>query len=91
MSKEKKCPHYKKPCLEHGCTHYQKLRGHNPQTGEPIDEYQCAELWTNILLIENAQMGRQTGAAVESFRNEMVKGNNTLANVLQIGIQHGKK
>jgi hypothetical protein len=28
-----------------------------------------------ILLIENSQMSRQTGAAVESFRNEMVKGN----------------
>jgi hypothetical protein len=28
-----------------------------------------------ILLIENAQMSRQTGAAVESFRNEMVKAN----------------
>lgn len=28
-----------------------------------------------MLLIENSQMQRQTGAAVESFRNEMVKSN----------------
>ena len=26
-----------------------------------------------VLLIENAQQSRQTGAAVESFRNEVVK------------------
>jgi hypothetical protein len=28
-----------------------------------------------ILAIENSQQQRQTGAAVESFRNEMVKNN----------------
>jgi hypothetical protein len=28
-----------------------------------------------MLLIENSQQQRQTGAAVESFRNEMVKAN----------------
>jgi len=28
-----------------------------------------------LLLIENSQMQRQTGAAVESFRNEMVRAN----------------
>lgn len=31
--------------------------------------------WLPILLIENAQQNRQTGAAVESFRNEMVETN----------------
>jgi hypothetical protein len=28
-----------------------------------------------VMMIENSQMQRQTGAAVESFRNEMVKAN----------------
>ena len=31
--------------------------------------------WLPVLLIENAQQSRQTGAAVESFRNEMVEAN----------------
>ena len=35
-----------------------------------------------MLAIEGAQMGRQTGAAVESFRNEMVKNNETNRNIL---------
>jgi hypothetical protein len=31
-----------------------------------------------ILMIENSQQQRSTGAAVESFRNEMVKANSML-------------
>ncbi len=31
--------------------------------------------WLPILMIENAQQSRSTGAAVESFRNEMVTQN----------------
>jgi hypothetical protein len=35
-----------------------------------------------MLLIENSGQQRQTGAAVESFRNEMVKSNETSQKVL---------
>jgi len=38
--------------------------------------------WMPILLIENSQQQRQTGAAVESFRNEMVQSNIETAKVL---------
>ena len=30
----------------------------------------CAVTWLPMLMIENSQQQRQTGAAVESFRNE---------------------
>jgi len=52
-----------------------KLQGTNPNTGEPTEEWGCAMAWMPLLLIENAQQSRSTGAAVESFRNEMVKAN----------------
>jgi hypothetical protein len=39
--------------------------------------------WMPMLLIENAQQSRQTGAAVESFRNEMVKQNATSHDLLE--------
>ena len=51
------------------------MRGHNPNTGKEVDEWSCAMTWLPILLIENSQQQRSTGAAVESFRNEMVKAN----------------
>ena len=41
-----------------------------------------AMAWMPVLLIENAQMSRQTGAAVESFRNEMVKANEASQQIL---------
>ena len=59
-----------------------KIAGQNPQTGDTIDEHGCAIGWMPILLIENSRQQRNTGAAVESFRNEMVKNNEVGQRVL---------
>ena len=59
----------------HRCVWLVQLRGKNPQTGEEMDEKGCAMAWMPILLIETAGATRGTSAAVESFRNEMVKAN----------------
>ena len=59
-----------------------KIAGQDPQTGESIDEHGCAVGWMPILLIENSRQQRNTGAAVESFRNEMVKNNEVGQRVL---------
>lgn len=63
------------PCKQLECAWFLKISGKNPNTGEDMDDWGCSMSWLPILLIENAQMSRQTGAAVESFRNEMVKAN----------------
>jgi hypothetical protein len=63
------------PCKQLECAWFLKISGTNPNTGEALDEWGCSIAWMPILLIENSQMTRQTGAAIESFRNEMVKGN----------------
>ena len=67
------CPLLREPCKELQCAWFTQLRGVNPNTGAPIDEWGCAVSWLPVLLIENAQQGRSTAAAVESFRNEMAK------------------
>jgi len=54
----------------------------NPNTGEPVDEWQCAINFVPFLMIENSQQQRQTGAAVESFRNESIRQTNTLTELL---------
>lgn len=71
-----------KPCRQLECGWFIKLRGHNPNTGEEIDDWGCAIALLPILMIENSQLQRQTGAAVESFRNEMVKANQVSQQVL---------
>jgi hypothetical protein len=70
------CPlHNFEPCKQLDCAWFLKIRGTNPNTGEDVDDWGCAIAWMPVLLIENSQQQRQTGAAVESFRNEMVKSN----------------
>lgn len=74
-------------CKQLECAWFTQLRGHNPNTGEPIDDWGCAVAWLPVLLIENSQQQRQTGAAVESFRNEMVKANEVSQQVLVSAVQ----
>jgi hypothetical protein len=56
----------------HKCPWWTLVRGKHPQSMEMIDKWGCAIAWMPVLAIEGAQMTRQTGAAVESFRNEFV-------------------
>ena len=78
-------------CIEDGaikdgelvkCRFWVHVQGLNPQTGETVSNGDCAFCWTPMLLIENSQQQRQTGAAVESFRNEMVKANESSQQLL---------
>lgn len=56
---------------QHKCPKYVQIRGKDPQTGADVDKWGCVDTFLPMLLIENAQMARQTGAAVESFRNDV--------------------
>jgi hypothetical protein len=70
------------PCKELECAWFIQVRGTNPNTGEEVDDWGCAQAWMPILMIDNSQKQRQTGAAVESFRNEMVKTNEASQRIL---------
>ena len=65
------CPLIKKDCITHKCAWYMRISGMNPNTGEQLDDWGCSIAWLPVLLIENSQQQRQTGAAVESLRNEV--------------------
>ena len=93
MAKDAKilCPLMGTECIEDGaikdgelvkCRFWVHVQGLNPQTGETVSNGDCAFCWTPMLLIENSQQQRQTGAAVESFRNEMVKANESSQQLL---------
>lgn len=93
MKTEKKiiCPMNQKQCIEdgaivngelHACRFWVHVIGKNPQTGNDVDNADCAFCWTPILLIENSQVQRQTSGAIESFRNEMVKANESSLKLL---------
>lgn len=83
----KYCPLIKKDCIGLQCSWFMLVRGKHPQTGEDVDEWNCAVTWLPVLLIENSQQQRQTGAAVESFRNEVVKAAENSQQLLAYDIQ----
>ena len=58
------------------CHWYIKLVGRDPQSMKEHDEWGCAMAWTPILLVENARTNQGQTEALESFRNEIVEGNN---------------
>jgi hypothetical protein len=76
------CPLIKEDCIQIKCSWFAQVRGINPNTGKEVDEWGCSIAWMPMLMIENSQQQRQTGAAVESFRNEMVKANEVGQQVL---------
>lgn len=71
------------PCKKFDCAWFMQIRGTDPQSGEEIDDWGCSMAWMPKLLIENAMHTRHTGSAIESFRNEMVKGNNELLELVK--------
>jgi hypothetical protein len=71
------------PCKLFDCAWFIQLQGTNPNTGRALEEWGCSVAWLPMLLVEHSQMERQTGAAVESFRNEMVKANEASQRLLR--------
>jgi len=72
------------PCKQLDCAWFVQMRGTDPNSGKEVDEYACSMAWLPMLLVENAMQSRQSGAAIESFRNEMVKANNSSQQLLKV-------
>jgi hypothetical protein len=67
------CPLIKDKCKQLDCAFFLQVRGSHPQTGAPVDEWDCAIKWLPVLMIENTNTARGTQAATESMRNEIVE------------------
>lgn len=85
-----KCEEVKNGAI-HRCKWYVAIKGMNPNTGEMMDEWNCSIAWSPFLMIENSQQQRSTGAAVESFRNEMIKSNETSQQILLSSVENYKQ
>lgn len=64
------------------CRFWVVVHGQHPQTGAQFSDGECSVAWMPILLIENSKVNRETGAAVESLRNENVTTGNQITNAL---------
>ncbi len=91
MNKKILCPMMGSECIEDGavgdgglvaCRFWVYVHGQNPQTGETTKNGDCALAWLPVLLIENSKVNRETGAAVESLRNENVSSASQLSQAI---------
>ncbi len=64
------------------CRFWITVMGKNPQSGETVNSGDCAMAWMPVLLIENSKVNRETGAAIESMRNESVTTGDQITNAL---------
>lgn len=67
------CPFIGKKCVESKCRFWTHLQGKNPQGEGVIDKFGCAIEFLPILLVENAQMIRQTAASTDKVANQVQK------------------
>lgn len=73
------------------CRFWVVVHGQHPQTGEQLSNGDCSIAWMPVLLIENSKVNRETGAAVESLRNENVTTGNQITNALMHVAMANKK
>jgi len=77
------CPLTGDDCLKHGCDWYMHVLGKDPQTGAEMDKWGCSMSFIPMLLIENSREQRSTSKSIQSFRNEVVKGNDHLRSAIE--------
>lgn len=64
------------------CAWLVNVAGRHPQSEEIVDEWRCSMAWTPILLVENAKTNRGQTAALEDFRNAVVRQNDNIAHAI---------
>ena len=63
----------KQDCVEAKCRFWTHLLGKNPQGDGVVDKFGCAIEFLPILLVENAQMIRQSAASTDKVANQVQK------------------
>lgn len=90
MAAEKKimCPLMRGECIKdgtivdgelHACCFWVTVQGKHPQTGEVMNTSDCSFSLLPVLMIQTSKTTMEVGAAIESFRNEMVEANKAAA------------
>ena len=73
----------------HRCNKFIAIAGRTPD-GDDVDEWRCSDAWIPTLILENAMTNRGQTEAIESFRNESVKGQAIFNNLLATATEQKK-
>lgn len=69
------------------CAWFTKMEGHNPVTGDKIEESRCAMSWIPIMLQEASRGILNTTSAVDDFKNEMAASNRSSQTLIAASMQ----
>lgn len=61
--------------------------GTNPNTGQDVDKWGCIDSYQHMLMIENSQQQRQTGASCDKVANEVSKFHESMAKSNAVTLQ----
>ena len=74
------------------CSKFVFLSGQDPNNDKKyVDEGKCIDAWQPILQLETANTNRGQTAALESFRNETVKGQESFNNIMATNLMLNNK
>jgi hypothetical protein len=73
------------------CRFWIHVIGKDPQTNKETDNYDCSMAWMPVLMIENSKVNRETGAAIESMRNENVNTGQQITSALLVAANANKR
>lgn len=68
------CPQWKKPMCDvcHRCPLWMRISGTHPQTGEPMEKWDCALALQVLMQMDTARKVVGVVEATDSMRNELV-------------------
>lgn len=84
---EKLCPITADPCMQHSCEFFLPVTGKNPNTGEPLREFECVHKLTPIFLMGTIQAVTKLDAEVSAARSETRQQSQQLSELLSILIE----
>ena len=69
------------------CMWYTKVAGLDSNTGDIVDDWSCAISWMPMLQVEMSATNRSQSSALESWRNEQVKGQKEFNKIMSSNIK----
>ena len=87
------CPLHRKAmeAVCHTCPLWMSVRGKNPQTGEELDDWNCALAWGPLLAVSVARETHAASVELNQMRNETKKAHDEHMTMAAIAVQRASE
>lgn len=80
----KLCHHtgHKSPCVKDRCPKWISIQGTHPQTGAPVNQTDCSDVWVPLLLVDVSRKLNALEVSTHAMNNELSKSNAASASAI---------